>query len=370
MSAGFGLYLHWPFCTRICPYCDFNVYRARGADSAPLLAAMIADLQAHAALLGARQIDTIYFGGGTPSLLGPGEIAQLIEAAARAFPLAPDAEITLEANPDERGRFADFIGAGINRLSLGAQSLRDEALAALGRTHDAAAVKDAAERAAQTGARVSADFIYARAGQTLAEWRAELVEALRLPIEHFSLYELTIKSGTAFERAVSRGALTPPDDETAARFYELTQNICDRYGAPAYEISNHARTAEARARHNLIYWRSGEWLGLGPGAHGRIEHGGVRHATKAVDTPAGYIARIAETGFGWEISAALSEQECAQERVIMGLRTDEGVPRAGLNASAIETLAQAGLVTTQGERIALTRAGRLLADRVAAEVLA
>jgi oxygen-independent coproporphyrinogen-3 oxidase len=370
MSAGFGLYLHWPFCTRICPYCDFNVYRARGQDNAPLLAAIIADLHAHTALIGKRQLDTIYFGGGTPSLLAPREIAQVIEAAGGAFTLAPDAEITLEANPDERARFADFVAAGVNRLSLGAQSLRDEALAALGRTHDAQAVREAADVAAQAGARVSADFIYARAGQTLAEWRGELVEALHLPVEHFSLYELTIKPGTAFERAVARGALTPPDDEAAAQFFELTQDVCDRYGAPAYEISNHARGAESRARHNLIYWRSGEWLGLGPGAHGRIEHSGARYATKAADTPAAYIARVAETGFGWESNVALSEAERAQERVIMGLRSDEGIAGAGLNTEAIATLTNAGLLAAHGERIALTRAGRLLADRVAAEVLA
>lgn len=370
MNAGFGLYLHWPFCTRICPYCDFNVYRARGADSTPLLAAIIADLHAHAVLLGKRRVETIYFGGGTPSLLAPGEIAQIIEAASSAFTLAPDAEITLEANPDERARFADFVSVGINRISLGAQSLRDEALAALGRTHDAAAVREAAEAAYRTGARVSADFIYARAGQALPEWRAELEEALALPVEHFSLYELTIKPGTAFERAVARGALKPADDEAAAQFYELTQEICDRAGAPAYEISNHARTPSARARHNLIYWRGGEWLGLGPGAHGRIALDGRRHATKAVDTPAAYIARVAETGFGWESNVALSEAEHAQERVIMGLRTDEGIARTGLNADAIETLTQAGLISTHAERIALTRAGRLLADRIAAEVLA
>lgn len=368
-AAGIGVYIHWPYCTRICPYCDFNVVRARGAEVEPLLEAVLADLSAHAAWTGPRRVETIYFGGGTPSLLEARQVERLIDAVAGAYDLARDAEITLEANPDERAKFADFVAAGVNRISVGAQALRNPALAALGRSHDAEAARDAVEQAFRVGARTSADFIYARAGQALDAWEAELRDILALPAEHFSLYELTIKSGTAFERAVQRGAFVPPGDELAAQFYERTQELCDAAGAPAYEISNHARTPAAQARHNLIYWRNGEWLGLGPGAHGRLEREGERWATKAVDAPAAYIARVAEAGHGWASAESLSAEARGEERVIMGLRADAGVARAGLSETAIAEMIDAGLLAASADRVALTRAGRLLADRIAAELL-
>lgn len=368
-AAGIGVYIHWPYCTRICPYCDFNVVRARGAETEPLLEAVLADLRAHADWTGPRRVETIYFGGGTPSLLEAGQVARLIDGVAGAYDLVRDAEITLEANPDERARFAEFVSAGVNRISVGAQALRNPALSALGRSHDAAAAREAVDEAFRVGARTSADFIYARAGQAVDAWDAELREILALPAEHFSLYELTIKSGTAFERAVLRGALTPPGDEQAAQFYERTQDICDAAGVPAYEISNHARTPAAQARHNLIYWRNGEWLGLGPGAHGRLERGGERWATKAVDAPAAYIARVAEQGRGWANGELLSAEAREEERVIMGLRAEAGVARERLNETAIADLIEADLITASAERVALTRSGRLLADRIAAELL-
>lgn len=366
-GAGFGVYIHWPYCARICPYCDFNVYRARGQDSAGLIAAIVADLKAQRARIGARQVDTIFFGGGSPSLLARDEIATLIGAVAHTFDLAADAEITIEANPEDRAKFNDFMAAGINRLSVGVQSLRGEALKALGRNHDAASAHAAVDAAAQTGARVSIDMIYARAGQTPEDWCVELEEALALPAEHFSLYELTIKPGTAFERAVRRGALSPPGDETAASFYEITQDICDAAGAPAYEISNHARTPAARARHNLIYWRGGEWLGLGPGAHGRVHIDGARWATEAAATPAGYTDTVAAHGIGWAKAERLSEADCAHETLIMGLRA-EGAPRATVRTEKATALESEGLIGIGEDRVSLTRAGRLLADRIAAEL--
>ena len=369
MSAGLGIYVHWPYCARICPYCDFNVYRDRGEERAALLDAILADMRAHAGRMGPRRADTLFLGGGTPSLLAPDDVARLIAMAREAFALSPDGEVTLEANPEDSARFADFVAAGVNRLSLGVQSLDDEALKALGRAHDAASARAAVEAAAQTGARVSLDFIYARAGQTLDAWRAELGEALRLPAEHFSLYELNIKPGTAFERAVWRGALKPPNDDLAADFYETTQDICEAAGLPAYEISNHARTPAAQSRHNLIYWRGGEWLGLGPGAHGRVEIGGERLATKAADRPEAYIASVGASGVGWEAADALAREEIARERIIMGLRAAEGIAREtpGIDAAKVAALAEAGLIVV-ADRIALTRAGRLLADRIAVEL--
>ncbi|MGE3302914.1 MAG: radical SAM family heme chaperone HemW [Hyphomonadaceae bacterium] len=373
MNAGLGLYIHWPYCARVCPYCDFNVYRQRGRDTAPLLQAIADDLRAHAALMGRRRLDTIFFGGGTPSLLAPQVVAALIETAAHCFTLAPDAEISLEANPEDRAQFAALIAAGINRLSIGAQALDDAALRALGRNHDAAGAIAAIEAAARTGARVSADFIYARGGQDVASWREELARIVRLPVEHLSLYELTVAEGTAFARAAARGRLAAPDDALAADFYLATQGMCEAAGFPAYEVSNHARRTEAQARHNLIYWRCGEWLGLGPGAHGRIVRDGVRVATKAFDAVDAYAAAVAAQGTGWESETPVTAEAEAEEAVIMGLRVVEGFDRAAveraraapLNESLLADLAREGLLVQRGGRVALTARGRLLADRIA-----
>jgi oxygen-independent coproporphyrinogen-3 oxidase len=317
-----------------------------------------------------RPAQTLYFGGGTPSLLNATDVARIIAAARDGFALPSDAEITLEANPEDASRLADFVSAGVNRLSMGVQSLEDAALAALGRNHNAAAARASVDAAAKTGARVSADFIYARSGQTLDDWRGELREALMLPAEHFSLYELTIKPGTAFERATVRGTIVAPDDDLAADFYELTQDICDAAGFPAYEISNHARDAGARSRHNQIYWRGAEWVGVGPGAHGRVVVGNTRLATKAADAPASYIAGVATNGVGWETAEQLSEHKIARERIIMGLRAEEGVSRdaPGLRFDSLPMLVEQGFVVASETSIALTRAGRLLADRIAAEL--
>ena len=372
----FGIYVHWPYCAAICPYCDFNVYRARGAESAPLIAAIETDLAAHAARFGKRTAQSFFLGGGTPSLLRGAEIARLIDAASQAFVLAADCEITLEANPEDAKLFEEQAGAGINRFSIGAQALDDSALKALGRKHDVVSSVHAVEIAAATGARVSLDLIYAREGQGVDAWRDELARALKLPIEHASLYQLTIEPETAFARRVSRGQLTPPDDDASATLYEATQEVCDAAGFPAYEISNHARGEAARARHNLVYWRSGDWLGVGPGAHGRISYDGKRYALEAQHRPADYIDAVYERGVGWVSEQLLTNSEQADEMLIMGLRTDEGLDLARINAlranpidpAAIAWLTEQGLITANDGRIVLTRGGRVLANRIAAEL--
>jgi putative oxygen-independent coproporphyrinogen III oxidase len=376
MSAEFGIYVHWPYCARICPYCDFNIYRARGADAEPLLAAIEADLAAHAARFGKRTARSLFLGGGTPSLLRGSEIARLIDAASRAFTLAADCEITLEANPEDAPLFAEQAAAGINRFSIGAQAFDDADLKALGRWHDAAASLRAVEAAAKTGQRVSLDLIYAREGQGIDAWRKELRAALALPVEHVSLYQLTIEPGTAFARRAERGQLTPPDMDAAAELYETTQEVCDAAGFPAYEISNHARHGAARAQHNLSYWQSGDWIGVGPGAHGRVTHDRARIALEAQRRPADYLDAVAEHGVGWLSETTLTAEEAADETLMMGLRIAEGVELARVealrgrpvNRAALAWLAEQNLVVDEGGRLRLTRAGRLLANSIAAEL--
>jgi oxygen-independent coproporphyrinogen-3 oxidase len=371
-----GIYVHWPYCAAICPYCDFNVYRKRGADSAPLIEAIAADLDAHARRFGRREVVSLFFGGGTPSLLRGAEIERLMSAASRAFSLSSDCEVTLEANPEDAHLFGEQAAAGVNRFSIGAQAFDDEALRALGRRHDAAASLRAVEAAAATGRRVSLDLIYAREGQSLAAWREELSAALTLPIEHVSLYQLTIEAGTAFERRVGRNQLIPPDEELGAALYELTQDVCDAAGFPGYEISNHARTLAARSRHNALYWRSEDWIGVGPGAHGRITHEGARLAVEAQRRPADYIDAVRENGIGWISEAHLTAEEAGDEKLLMGLRLDEGIDLARLavtrgrpvNANALAWLMEQGFITQNAGRIRLTRTGRVLSNRVVAEL--
>jgi oxygen-independent coproporphyrinogen-3 oxidase len=369
----FGVYVHWPYCARICPYCDFNVYRPRGTSPGPLLGAIAAEIAAHRARIGPRETASVFLGGGTPSLLEGAEIAALLAAIDAAFPLTADVEITLEANPEDAARLADAAAAGVNRFSIGVQSLVDADLKALGRWHDAAAGRAAVAAAARTGRRVSADFIYARAGQGVAAWEAELAEAAELPVEHLSLYQLTIEAGTAFERAVRRGRITPPGEGLAADFFEATQAIAARAGFTAYEISNHARGAGAQSRHNLLYWRAEEWAGIGPGAHGRLTIDGRRTATKAHRRPADYIGAVAVSGVGWEAIEPLDAEAVGDEALLMGLRLAEGIDPARLtglrgrplSVSAINQLAAQGLIDG-GKRLRLTPSGRLVADRIAA----
>ncbi len=374
--SGFGIYVHWPYCAHVCPYCDFNVYRYRGHDHDLLLEAICADLRGHASRFGKREAGSLFLGGGTPSLLAGRDIERLVEAADDAFGLAADCEVTLEANPEDVVLFAEQASAGVTRFSIGVQALDDASLMALGRRHGVAAGVRAVEAAAATGKRVSFDLIYAREGHGVADWRRELIAAFSLPAEHVSLYQLTIEPDTAFARRAARGMLTPPDADASAALYEATQEVCDAAGFPAYEISNHARTSPARSRHNLLYWRSHDWLGIGPGAHGRVSDGVRRLATEAHARPRDYAGAVNAHGVGWLSDIELNGEEIADELLIMGLRTDEGVDldrfaelRAKpVNPDAVAWLAEQGLLALDGARARLTARGRLLANKIAAEL--
>ena len=363
--------MHWPYCARICPYCDFNVYRDRGrtAEQAALVEAILRDLRAQAALTGPRRLVSVFFGGGTPSLLPPRDVAAILDAAVGLWSPAEQVEVSLEANPTdaEAGRFADLASAGVERLSLGLQALDDAELAFLSRNHSAAEGRRAAETAAAAFPRVSLDLIYARPGQTPEAWAAELAQAVALGAEHLSPYQLTIEAGTAFDRAVRRGRLTPADPDRAADLYDVTQAVLEGAGFHAYEVSNHARGQAARSRHNLVYWRGEDYVGVGPGAHGRLTLDGVRHATAAPDRPAAYIVAA-----GRPVLQRLSAVETREERLLMGLRVQEGVPvaaLAGVDLSRAAPMVDAGLLSLD-THLRATADGRLLLDRITAELLA
>ncbi|HEY7797342.1 MAG TPA: radical SAM family heme chaperone HemW [Hyphomonadaceae bacterium] len=374
-ARGFGVYLHWPYCARVCPYCDFNVYAAKARDTAPLFDALLKDLEGWRARTGERMADTVFLGGGTPSLMSGAQVAGVLAKIDELWGLRTGAEVTLEANPDDAARFADFAAAGINRLSLGVQSLDDEALRFLGRTHSAADAL-AALRAAQGKFRsVSIDLIYALPGQTREGWRSELGRTLGLEADHLSLYELSIEPGAAFAKAVARRDWAPMNDELSADLYEITQEMAERAGYPAYEISNHARGIEHESRHNRIYWASGDWAGIGPGAHGRLTAGGERVATEAAERPGEYLKLVPERGAGIAAEEKLDALAQARERIAMGLRVIEGLAMGdveelgySLDARRLAEFAELGLLATGNGRIALTVKGRLAADRIAAEL--
>ena len=367
-----GLYVHWPYCARICPYCDFNVALDRRAgEVAALGEAILADLHAQSQMIGPGRLVSIFFGGGTPSLADPDWARRLIEAAKALWPVADDLEITLEANPTdaEAGRFSAFAAAGVNRLSLGVQALDDELLRFLGRNHGADEARRAATLAAETFPRLSLDLIYALPGQTAMAWTSTLNEALALGAEHISPYQLTIEPGTAFDRAVKRKAFAPADPELAAELYETTQTVLSAAGFEAYEVSNHARGRAARSRHNLIYWRGQDYLGIGPGAHGRITAAAGRAATQTYPDIKAYLTVVEALGHGLEGRETLTPEEAAEERLLMGLRIDEGVLRAELKPlplSALPDLVRAGLIRADDGRVFATPAGRLVLDRVIA----
>jgi putative oxygen-independent coproporphyrinogen III oxidase len=372
-----GVYIHWPYCARICPYCDFNVVRDRGrADEAEALAAaIVADLEAQAGFTGPRTLSSVFFGGGTPSLMTPQMVERVLEAATRLWSPAADLEVSLEANPTdaEAGRFRDLASAGIGRLSLGLQALDDEALAFLGRNHDAAAGLRAAETARAAFDRLSVDLIYARPGQTPDAWASELSRAVDLGAEHVSPYQLTIEAGTAFDRAVRRKTWAPANPDLAADLYEVTQATLSGLGFTAYEVSNHARGEAARSRHNLVYWRGQDYVGAGPGAHGRLTIAGLRHATVAALKPADYIAQVGSTGLGFAHLEPLDEREAAEERLLSGLRIEDGVTFAevaalGLSPANVADFVRLGLVADDPVRLRATPAGRLVLDRLTTEL--
>lgn len=369
-----GLYIHWPYCARICPYCDFNVYKAANGKPDDLLAAMLADLDQWAERIDPRPLASLHFGGGTPSLMEPAAIAAVIERAEMLFGFEPGVEIGLEANPAERARLSGISSAGVNRLSLGVQALDDASLKALGRDHDSAAGLEAIEIAQSNFERVSFDLIYAREGQTPEAWAAELERAIGFGVGHLSLYQLTIEPGTAFQKKRDRGDLTPPDDDAAADMFEMTQTVTASHGLPAYEVSNHARTRADQSTHNRLYWEGADWIGIGPGAHsrtGRAATGG-RTGWTALLRPADYMECVA-TGSA-HATEALSAEDEAVERVMMGLRLVEdgldlatAIPAGQVSPDPgqVASLVEQGLITQQDRRICLTHKGRLFADYVA-----
>jgi oxygen-independent coproporphyrinogen-3 oxidase len=321
-----ALYIHWPFCLAKCPYCDFNSHVREAIPQARFAAALRTELAWEAARLGRRPLASIFFGGGTPSLMDPATVAALIEDACRLFDPTPDLEITLEANPTsvEAARLAAFRAAGVNRVSLGVQSLQDDALRGLGRQHSAAQAIAALELARGLFPRISFDLIYARPGQTLAAWRAELHQALSLAADHLSLYQLTVEPGTQFEALHRSGALRLPDDETAAALYEATAEAAATFGLLGYEVSNYAVPGR-ESRHNLAYWRYGDYAGIGPGAHGRLTLDGALVATRRHRAPEPWAERVENLGHGSTAEEHVAPRERAREMLLMGLRLSEGI---------------------------------------------
>ncbi|MFL6843504.1 MAG: radical SAM family heme chaperone HemW [Allosphingosinicella sp.] len=368
-NDGIALYVHWPFCVSKCPYCDFNSHVRESVDQAAWRGALLTDLAWEADALGGRPLSSIFFGGGTPSLMAPATVAALIETAERHWGFAPDIEITLEANPSsvEAARFADLAAAGVNRVSLGLQSLDDGALRFLGRAHDVAEGRAAFETAQACFDRVSFDLIYALPKQSEAAWADELGRALGFGTGHLSLYQLTIEPGTRFASMAARGELAPRDPDEAAALYELTQALTEQAGLPAYEISNHARPGE-ESRHNLAYWRYRPYLGIGPGAHGR--RGGS--ATLRHRKPENWLAAVVRNRHGIAEETPLSPRERATEALLMGLRLSEGVPletvREAIDFPAVERLAGQGLLDAEAERLTVAPEGRLLLDAILAEI--
>ncbi|NJC32990.1 oxygen-independent coproporphyrinogen-3 oxidase [Sphingomonas jejuensis] len=372
-----ALYVHWPFCVSKCPYCDFNSHVRDRVDQDAWAAALLADLAHEAAMLPGRRLGSIFFGGGTPSLMPPATVAALIDAATRHWSAATDLEITLEANPSsvEAARFADLAAAGVNRVSLGLQALDDAALRFLGRAHDVAEGLGALDVAQASFARVSFDLIYARPGQDEAAWDAELARALGFGTGHLSLYQLTIEPGTRFATLAAQGRLQPFDEDLGALLFELTQARTAAAGLPAYEVSNHARPHE-RSRHNLTYWRTGDYAGVGPGAHGR--RGGM--ATVRHRKPENFLSAVQRNGHGLQSEDALTPADRASEALLMGLRLTEGVDvdkiraRTGvdmiLDERAVDRLIAHRLLWQDGPRLGVTPAGMLVLNSVLGEIVA
>ena len=377
-SGAFGVYLHWPFCASKCPYCDFNSHvRAGGIDEARFVAAYRRELQHWAELAPGRTVGSIFFGGGTPSLMSPAAVGALLEEIAALWRIDAGVEVTLEANPSsvEAARFGGYRSAGVNRVSLGVQSLADTALRALGRLHTAAEAVAAIEVTRRTFARFSFDLIYARPQQTLSDWRAELGQALDLAGQHLSLYQLTIEAGTPFAALNAAGKLAIPEEARAAEFYELTQTATAAAGLPAYEISNHARAGEA-CRHNLLYWRYGEYAGIGAGAHGRLVLSTGRWATSTERQPERWLAAVEANGHGLAEASALTLDEQADEALLMGLRLSEGVDLERLRTiagvcpgqEAIERLIARGLIERRAHHLRATAAGRPILNALVVEL--
>ena len=339
-DQAFGVYVHWPFCLSKCPYCDFNSHvRHGGVDESRFVRAFEKEIATTAARIGNRTVSTIFFGGGTPSLMQPGTVGAILDAIGKRWPVARDVEVTLEANPTsvEATRFRGYRAAGVNRVSLGVQALDDASLKELGRLHTAQEALDAVAIARTNFERYSFDLIYARPRQTPQQWQAELKRAISEAAEHLSLYQLTIEADTPFATLHQAGKLITPDDDTSRTLYDLTQEICSGAGLPAYEVSNHARPG-AECRHNLVYWRGHEYAGVGPGAHGRLDIEGRRHATMTEKKPEAWLMRVETLGHGLVTDDVLLPEERADEFLLMGLRLTEGIDPARYTALSGRTL--------------------------------
>ena len=380
-AGAFGVYVHWPFCLSKCPYCDFNSHvRREPIDEARFVRAFAAEIAATAQRVPGRTVSTIFFGGGTPSLMQPATVGAILDAIGKNWAVAPDVEVTLEANPTsvEATRFRGYRTAGVNRVSLGVQALDDKVLAELGRMHSAREALDAVAIARSVFDRYSFDLIYARPRQQPDEWAAELKRALAQAGEHLSLYQLTIEPDTPFAALHAAGKLVTPDDDLGRALYDTTLELCAAHRLPAYEISNHARPG-AECRHNLVYWRGQEYAGIGPGAHGRLDIDGTRHATATEKRPEAWLMRVEANGHGLVTDDELTREEMADEFLLMGLRLAEGidigryeaVSGRKLDASRVTMLQEHGLVETTAEgRLRVTLPGFPVLDAVVADLAA
>lgn len=378
-NGGFGLYVHWPFCLAKCPYCDFNSHVAASVDQTRWVAAYQVELERLAAEIPGRVLGSIFFGGGTPSLMAPETVAGVLEAARKAWPFANDIEISLEANPTsvEAGRFRGYADAGVNRLSMGVQALNDPDLRALGRQHSAAEARAAFDLARATFPRISFDLIYARQNQSRTAWRAELGEALAMAADHLSLYQLSIEPETAFGARLAKGGLKGlPDEDLATDMWEDTQELTEKAGFPAYEVSNHAAEG-AESRHNQVYWRQGNWAAIGPGAHGRMTLGEDRLATEAHRAPGAWLDAVERLGSGEVLREAIPKPEQATEYLMMGLRLREGVSLARLAAmgwaapeAELAELEALGMITRHDGQLQTTATGRPVLNAILRKLLA
>lgn len=378
-QGGFAIYLHWPFCQAKCPYCDFNSHVAREIDQSRWMRAYLAEIDRYAALTRGRVLTSVFFGGGTPSLMNPDVVHAVLDRIRLRWPQANDLEVTLEANPGsvEAGRFKGYAEAGVNRISMGIQALNDPDLQRLGRIHSTREAMAAFDVARNQFERVSFDLIYARQNQSLDSWKTELKQALNMAIDHLSLYQLTIEEGTAFGDRYARGKLKGlPADDVSADMYHLTQDVCEEAGFLTYEVSNHARPG-AESRHNRVYWRYGDYIGVGPGAHGRLTLNGARYATEAWSNPAKWLDTV-EHGLAEKERSALTGEEQASEFLMMGLRLIEGVDPLRYAALAghelprdkINELRDLGMIETTSQNLRVTREGRMVLNAVLAELLA
>ncbi len=374
-----GLYVHWPFCAAKCPYCDFNSHVRSEVDEKGWLEAILRELSHVAVLQGAQRpvLETVFFGGGTPSLMSGTSVGRILNAATKLWPCADNLEITLEANPAsaDAARFADYAAAGVNRLSLGVQALNDADLKFLGRLHNLAEAKAALGMAMKNFGRVSLDLIYARPGQSVEAWRSELTEALTFGTEHLSLYQLTIEPQTPFAALHRQGAIRVPDDDLAAALFEATQEVTEAAGLPAYEVSNHARPG-CEARHNLVYWRYGDYAGVGPGAHGRLRIGGRRMATVCEKLPERWREKVLRDGHGFSEMNEIAPADAAREHLLMNMRLREGLDLNAYRArwgrapdpTRIAELVAQGLLKNESGRLCATPRGMLVLNSVIAEL--